>query len=173
MTAITVATAPEKPQTPRTPATRTPDPAPDLSPAGLAARARALAGRPEEWLHRVRLRADGRWYERIHLDADHEVWVISWLPGQSTGFHDHGDAAGAFAVALGSLEECGVGSVRTLTSGESRHFGPGYVHDVGNGSIAPAVSVHVYSPPLAAMRRYALDEDGRLLELAIEGTEDW
>jgi predicted metal-dependent enzyme (double-stranded beta helix superfamily) len=155
------------------PETRTPGPAPDLGPAGLATRARALADHPEEWLHRVRLRVDGRWYERIHLDADHEVWVISWLPGQSTGFHDHGDAAGAFAVAFGSLEERGIGSVRTLTSGQSRHFGPGYVHDVGNASTAPAVSVHVYSPPLATIKRYALGEDGRLVQLVAEGAEDW
>jgi hypothetical protein len=28
---------------------------------------------------------------------------LSWLPGQATGFHDHGGSAGAFAVVWGTL----------------------------------------------------------------------
>jgi hypothetical protein len=35
----------------------------------------------EGWIDRVRLRARGRWYERLHLGPDHDIWVISWLPG--------------------------------------------------------------------------------------------
>ena len=65
----------------------------------LADVVRRLATTPADWLGRVRLNPEGRWYERIHLDDSHEVWVISWLPGQATGFHDHGGSAGAFAVA--------------------------------------------------------------------------
>jgi hypothetical protein len=30
-----------------------------------------------------------RWYQRVTCDDDHEVWLLSWLPGR-TGFHDHG-----------------------------------------------------------------------------------
>ena len=63
----------------------------------LADVVRRLAGSPADWLGRVRLNPEGRWYERIDLDDSHEVWVISWLPGQATGFHDHGGSAGAFA----------------------------------------------------------------------------
>ncbi|MCW2898827.1 MAG: putative cysteine dioxygenase [Streptosporangiaceae bacterium] len=148
-------------------------PRPDLGPAGLATRARELADHPDEWLHRVRLSADGRWYERVHLDEDVEVWLISWLPGQSTGFHDHGEASGAFSVVLGTLEERGLASTRSLGSGQTREFGPRYVHDVRNTSTAPAVSVHVYSPPLTTMRRFDLAEDGRLVQLATESAEDW
>ena len=62
----------------------------------LADVVRRLATTPADWLGRVRLNPEGRWYERIHLDDSHEVWVISWLPGQGTGFHDHGGSAGAF-----------------------------------------------------------------------------
>ena len=65
----------------------------------LAEVVRRLAASPADWLGRVRLNPEGRWYERIRLDDSHEVWVISWLPGQATGFHDHGGSAGAFAVA--------------------------------------------------------------------------
>ena len=59
----------------------------------------------EEWIDRVRLRAEHRWYERLYHGPDHDIWVISWLPGQSTGFHDHGESSGAFVVATGTLEE--------------------------------------------------------------------
>ena len=71
----------------------------------LAGVVRRLATDPADWLGRVRLNPEGRWYERIHLDDSHEVWVISWLPGQATGFHDHGGSAGAFAVVWGTLVE--------------------------------------------------------------------
>jgi mannose-6-phosphate isomerase-like protein (cupin superfamily) len=138
----------------------------------LAEIARSVAERPEEWLHRVRLSADGRWYERLHADDDHEVWLISWLPGQATGFHDHGESEGAFTVVLGSLEEREPGDGRTVGIGESWAFGRDYIHDVRNASGAPAVSVHVYSPPLSSMRRYEETGDG-LVEIAVERTEDW
>ncbi|MES9541269.1 cysteine dioxygenase family protein [Actinomadura sp. NPDC000600] len=150
-----------------------------FTPRRLAERARRLATDPGEWLHRVRLDPQGRWYERVHQDADHEIWLISWLPGQSTGFHDHGGSAGAFAVALGALEEqrAGaarrVGAVHGVGAGQARSFGPGYVHDVRNASDAPAVSVHVYSPPLTAMRRYDVDPGGGLVRLADESAADW
>jgi predicted metal-dependent enzyme (double-stranded beta helix superfamily) len=144
-----------------------------LGPADLAERAQALADRPGEWIHRVRLSTDGRWYERLHADRDYEVWLISWLPGQATGFHDHGGSSGAFAVALGELAEHGVSGDRMVATGQVRGFGPGYVHDVRNESAAPAVSVHVYSPPLSAMQRYDLDGDGGLVPLPVEQAGDW
>jgi quercetin dioxygenase-like cupin family protein len=138
----------------------------------LAEIAKSLAERPEQWLHRIRLSADGRWYERLHHDDDHEVWLISWLPGQATGFHDHGESGGAFTVVLGSLEEREPGETRTVDAGGSWAFGPDYVHDVRNVSDAPAVSVHVYSPPLSTMTRYEQTGEG-LVAVAVEQTEDW
>ena len=61
-----------------------------------------VATRPERWLALVRYDADRRWYQRLARDEDHEVWLLSWLPGQHTGFHDHGSSAGAFAVVRGT-----------------------------------------------------------------------
>ncbi|MDL4777309.1 MULTISPECIES: cysteine dioxygenase [Thermomonosporaceae] len=144
-----------------------------FAPPRLAERAAELAARPGEWLHRVRLSPEGRWYERIHQDADHEIWVISWLPGQSTGFHDHGGSAGGFAVALGTLDEHRVHAGRRIAAGETRSFGPDYVHDVRNTSDAPAVSVHVYAPPLGGMRRFDVDAKGELVEVTAESAADW
>lgn len=144
----------------------------DSTTSRLAEIARSVADRPEDWLHRVRLSADGRWYERLRRDDDQEVWLISWLPGQATGFHDHGESEGAFIVVLGSLEEREPGASRTVEAGRSWEFGRDYVHDVRNSSGAPAVSVHVYSPPLSSMRRYEVTSDG-LIQIAVEQAEDW
>jgi predicted metal-dependent enzyme (double-stranded beta helix superfamily) len=150
-----------------------------LTPGQLAAEVRRLTASPAEWVARVRLDPEGRWYERIHMTDDWEVWLISWLPGQSTGFHDHGASAGAFGVVWGALDECVAtrrGAKQRVTQvvpGDVHSFGPRYVHDVRNSSGGSvAVSVHAYSPPLSAMTRYNLLPGG----LAVAGTEgagDW
>ncbi|WP_254061772.1 hypothetical protein [Granulicella sp. L60] len=59
----------------------------------------------EGWMDKVRLRPEQRWYERLYHGPDHDIWVISCLPGQSTGFHDHGASSGVFVIASGILEE--------------------------------------------------------------------
>jgi predicted metal-dependent enzyme (double-stranded beta helix superfamily) len=154
-------------------------PSGQLTPAQLAAEVQRLTSSPAEWVARVRLDPEGRWYERIHMTDDLEVWLISWLPGQSTGFHDHGVSAGAFGVVWGELDES-VASRRgakaratRVTAGVVRAFGPHYVHDVQNSSTGSvAVSVHAYSPPLSSMTRYNVTSGG----LAVAGTEgagDW
>jgi mannose-6-phosphate isomerase-like protein (cupin superfamily) len=107
---------------------------------------------------RVRLSTERRWYDRLYQGPDYDIWVISWLPGQSTGFHDHGESSGAFVVATGLLEEHRPGEqTLVLHPGKSRAFGPDYAHDVRNVSLAPAVSIHAYSPPLSEMNEYELD----------------
>src|ERR1700744_4556491 len=73
-----------------------------LTPPPLAEEVRKLAATPREWMARVRLGTEGRWYERIHVDGQYEVWLISWLPGQATGFHDHGGSAGALCGGFGT-----------------------------------------------------------------------
>jgi rhodanese-related sulfurtransferase len=111
-----------------------------------------------DWLDRVRLRAEGRWYERLYHGPDHDLWVISWLPGQSTGFHDHGGSAGAFVVTLGVLEEGRAGEPpHPVYPHQPRAFSSDYAHDVRNVSLAPAISIHAYSPPLDEMNEYELD----------------
>jgi predicted metal-dependent enzyme (double-stranded beta helix superfamily) len=147
----------------------------------LADVVRRLAASPADWLGRVRLNPEGRWYERIHLDDSHEAWVISWLPGQETGFHDHSGSAGAFAVVWGTLVERRVvgatitGQVlaKPVGAGGSRAFGPRYIHNVANANAASvAVSVHAYSPPLPAMTRYDLTSAG-LVVRDTEGAAAW
>src|SRR6202453_4140188 len=110
------------------------------------------------WVDRVRLRADRRWYDRLYHGPDYDIWVLSWLPGQSTGFHDHGASSGAFVVATGILEEHRPGErTRMIPPDKPRAFGPDYTHDGCNVSVAPAISIHAYSPPLNEMNEYELD----------------
>ena len=153
-----------------------------VSPGRLGQIVAAIAGQPREWRPIVRFGEDHRWYGRLDPagpDAAYEVWLLSWLPGQQTGFHDHGDAVGAFAIADGQLREMtGVpGRLRVrdrvLRAGAVRSFGPAHTHDVRNVSAAPAVSVHAYSPPLSAMRRYQLTSSGLVLTGIDTGNESW
>ena len=147
----------------------------------LAEVVRQVAGSPAEWLTRVRLNPAGRWYERLHRDDGHEIWLISWLPGQETGFHDHGGAAGAFTVVLGALTESRIVGASVLGeivakpvgAGATRSFGPRYIHNVRNSAAASlAVSVHAYSPPLSAMTRYERTGSG-LVKLSTEVATAW
>jgi hypothetical protein len=153
-------------------------PARIVGPARLGRIVRGIAARPSRWRPVVQFDADRRWYYRLGPGPDdqaaaYEVWLLTWLPGQQTGFHDHGEAVGAFAVASGSLREttATVGdravSSRVLSAGAVRAFGPAYLHDVASASAGPAVSVHAYSPPLSAMRRYEMTPGG----LILTGTE--
>jgi hypothetical protein len=147
----------------------------------LADVVRRVASSPSEWMTRVRLNPASRWYEQIHLDDSHEVWVISWLPGQETGFHDHGGSAGAFTVVLGTLMERRVVGGQTtghvlakpVGAGGARSFGPRYIHDLRNATAGSvAVTVHAYSPPIPQMTKYELTAGG-LVKLATEGPAAW
>ncbi|MGY1620088.1 cysteine dioxygenase [Geodermatophilus sp. SYSU D00691] len=164
-------------------------------PTGSAALAVALAVRTDLWEPVVGFRESSRWTAllepadvRPFLDPslhdeldDAQIWLLSWLPGQGTPLHDHGDSAGAFAVARGTLTEKVVASggpgrprqtETELEAGRVRYFGPRYVHQVTNRHAEPAVSLHVYAPRLTVMNTYRVD-DG----LVRTGTEragvDW
>ncbi len=132
-----------------------------------------------EWPRVVQFSADKRWYRRLDLTPSYEVWLLAWLPGQHTGFHDHGEANGAFTVVRGELQERlarpGSQDVRRRVArrGSVTAFGARHLHDVGSDSGAPAVSVHAYSPPLTAMRRYEMAPSGLALVRTELAEQDW
>ncbi|MGZ4603138.1 MAG: cysteine dioxygenase, partial [Kineosporiaceae bacterium] len=138
-----------------------------------------LAAREQLWQPHVRF-SHPRHYSRLLARPGWEAWLLTWLPAQATGLHDHGGSAGAFAVLDGELDETvlvpdgdGVArGVRRYARGEVRGFGVRHVHEVSavRGS---AVSLHVYAPALTRMTRYDL-EDGRLVTLGSERAgADW
>lgn len=129
--------------------------------------ARRVADAPDQWRPSVRFDAGTRFATRLPATSDdHEIWLLTWLPGQGTVWHDHGGSAGAFAVVQGVLTErhaapgADAGSatvvpgVRRVVSGGVRPFGPRHLHRVVNTDAVPAVSVHVYAPSLTEMTEY-------------------
>jgi predicted metal-dependent enzyme (double-stranded beta helix superfamily) len=151
---------------------------PALSPTQLGHLVRRVAS-GGQWLDLVMFSTDERWFSRLELTEDYEIWLLSWLPGQRTGLHDHGEAAGAFAVAQGELQETMAkpGSrllaSRRASQGTVRSFGERHLHDMSNVSAAPAISVHAYSPPLTAMRRYEMTPSGLTLVRTDHAELDW
>ena len=135
--------------------------------------AATLAGDPASWHPHASHDAAERHFALAHRDEHVEVYVISWQPGHDTGFHDHGVSAGAFAIASGQLTEerlrlDGPSFSRVLAAGESAAFSPAAIHRVRHAGGEPAVSVHVYSPPLAALGTYAAGVDGELERHQVE-----
>jgi quercetin dioxygenase-like cupin family protein len=117
--------------------------APTVHPALIA---RAFATDRPRWAHLLRYDPDERFATLVESTDDQEVWLMSWLPGQETDHHDHGNATGAFTIVSGTLTEHVLhrGTTLSLSAGQSRVFGPGYVHHVRNLGPDPAVSLHVY-----------------------------
>jgi predicted metal-dependent enzyme (double-stranded beta helix superfamily) len=48
-----------------------------------------LAERPDLWQPLVIVDRERRRYELLYEDDRVDIWVLSWMPGQQTGFHDH------------------------------------------------------------------------------------
>lgn len=126
--------------------------------------AHEFAANRDSWAHLLRYDPDQRWVGLLERTAEHEVWLLSWLPGQHTELHDHGGATGAFTVVSGSLTEHAVRVdsrpaevLHSLVAGQSRVFGPKYVHQVYNDGEDPAVSIHVYRPARSGITRYEWD----------------
>lgn len=113
--------------------------------------ARTIAADRAQWADLVRYDAVSRWYHRLRTGPGYEVWLLSWLPGQGTGAHDHGPSSGVLTVLDGRLTERTPQGARTLSGGAQRVFAPGYVHDIVNDTLEPAVSLHVYHPGLTEM----------------------
>lgn len=88
-----------------------------------------------------------------------EMWAITWPPGSTSGWHDHGAASGAFVVVRGSLLEevhlsSGEKTTRVVTADEHRWLAPGLIHRTSAFGDSPALTVHAYAPSLAGARTY-------------------
>jgi predicted metal-dependent enzyme (double-stranded beta helix superfamily) len=108
-----------------------------------------------------------RRYELLYEDERIDIWVLSWMPGQGTGFHDHDISDVGVMCAQGELDEglLVIGDERPpvrLRPGVSRNGPGGYIHSVTHVAGEPAVSLHAYSPPLMVVGQYRVDGDGRL-----------
>jgi predicted metal-dependent enzyme (double-stranded beta helix superfamily) len=123
--------------------------------------------RPDLWQPLVVVDPARRRYRLLYEDDRIDLWVLSWMPGQGTGFHDHGISSVGLGAATGSVIEqqlllAGGARRHELTTGTIRTGGAGYIHSVGHALGEPAVTIHAYSPPLGEVGQYRAVDDGVL-----------
>jgi predicted metal-dependent enzyme (double-stranded beta helix superfamily) len=133
----------------------------------LRERVAGLAADPSSWVHLVRHDPAQRVFECLHLDDEVEIWLICWMPGHDTGFHDHDLSSGAVVVAQGAVveERMRIGapaSVRRYVPGDVFDFSPVDIHRVIHAGTTPSTTLHAYSPPLRRMGAYLIEPGGAL-----------
>jgi predicted metal-dependent enzyme (double-stranded beta helix superfamily) len=143
----------------------------------LQALARELRSRRDVWEPLVRHTPEERHYELLRHDDQVTAWVISWMDGHDTGFHDHDVSAGALAVARGKIREerLRLGTAptsRLLVAGDVADFSASEIHRVSHEPGEPAVTIHVYSPPLRGMGAYLVEPDGSLWRESLPYTDE-
>jgi hypothetical protein len=148
-----------------------------LSAVDLEQLAIAIRDRPELWEPLLVIDAHRRRYRLLFEDERTDVWVLCWMPGQSTGFHDHDVSDVGIAIAQGMIVErqlqlpAGATSLE-LRTGDTRQGPAGYIHSVAHGEGIPAVSIHCYSPPLMRVGQYRVDSEGILQRDAEHGRRE-
>lgn len=115
--------------------------------------ARGFAAQPCEWPVAPRFNPLRRWSSLLADHPDYQVWLLTWLPGQSVDRHEH-PGAGALYVLRGELVEEAVEpsdlgaaqlTAQCLRAGSGLVFTGPYEHRISNRSAQPTVSVHVHS----------------------------
>ena len=76
-----------------------------LSKLDVTKTALQLAADRSRWESLVRFDAISRCRISLDVDGKYEAWLLTWLPGQHTVWHDHGGSEGAFVVLQGILTE--------------------------------------------------------------------
>jgi predicted metal-dependent enzyme (double-stranded beta helix superfamily) len=139
--------------------------------------ARTLLADHDRWEPLVRANPERRHYELLRRDEEVVVWLISWMDGHDTGYHDHDFSAGAVAVARGSVREDrlrvgGAPHSRVYEAGEVLTFDGSDIHRVRHVSGEPAVTIHVYSPPPERSGAYIFDPSGSLLRRSVPASDE-
>jgi mannose-6-phosphate isomerase-like protein (cupin superfamily) len=105
-------------------------------------------------------RAERRWL-KIDADMSYDAWLIAWGAESELAAHDHGNSHAVVHVLRGSLIEWyrdpsdrATWNVRQVFAGRSIAVPAARVHEVHNPNPLPALSLHVYSPPLKVMNPY-------------------
>lgn len=112
-----------------------------------------------------------------------EMLVVCWMPGQITALHGHGPTDGIVTVLEGQMQNTNVMPssdlkegkkiTRVYQAGDILHTPVGVSHRMANTSDAPAMTLHVYAPPLGDEYRnpdlgYANDIDTKEMHLPDE-----
>jgi quercetin dioxygenase-like cupin family protein len=106
---------------------------------------------------RLRFRSDVYCRNVLCRGRGFELVLCSWLPGQRSPIHGHGVSSGVVRLLAGVLRETcyevregrpEFREARTVRAGQVLIERPSSVHRVENASSIPAVTLHLYSPPL-------------------------
>ena len=147
-----------------------------FGPAQLLRTARLFASDPD-LPNLVDLQSGERRWVELDSSPYLQIWLLAWPAGSGTGWHDHGDSAGAFLTVSGTLrEQTSHGHRRidrTLVAGEGRSFGPTHIHQVANVGLQTALSLHLYTPRLTTMTRYAATPTGLQAKGVERAGADW
>jgi len=139
---------------------------PRIGIAALRELVAGLAADPAAWEHLVRHDPAQRVFEQLLDEPGLEAWLICWMPGHDTGFHDHDLSSGAVTVLSGAVLEERLGTGTTVSNvyeaGETFDFTPAEIHRVVHAGAAPAVTLHAYSPRLRRLGAYSVSPAGAL-----------
>jgi predicted metal-dependent enzyme (double-stranded beta helix superfamily) len=149
----------------------------DLDRRELRDLVRSIAADPRLWKPLVQFGTEERHYEQLWRDRHVDIWVISWVNGNDTGFHDHDISCGAVAIVAGEvIEEHFMLSAppRRIRrrAGDVMDFDAPHVHRMRQESDARAVTIHAYSPPLSRLGSYLVTPDGALRRESISYAEE-
>jgi predicted metal-dependent enzyme (double-stranded beta helix superfamily) len=148
----------------------------DLDRPTLARLAADVRAEEALWRDHVRISSDERHYVQLYRDPNVDIWLICWIDGQDTGYHDHDRSQGAVIVCEGAVFEDYFhrdedGWIREQTNrhetGGAFDFDASYIHGVRFAAGAPAVSIHCYSPALWRMGHYEPDPTGILRRVSM------
>ena len=149
----------------------------DLDREELCGLVAEIAAAPGAWRALARDDTEHRRFEQLWRDGHVDIWVISWMSGHDTGFHDHDVSRGAVAVVEGEIVEerlvLGGGAVALRhVAGDAFDFDASHVHRMRKDGAGRTVSIHAYSPPLWRMGAYAVAPDGTLRRTSISYAEE-
>ena len=126
-----------------------------------------IAAHEELWRPLVVADPERRRYRLLYEDDRVDSWLIMWMPGQGTGFHDHAMSGVGLVGVDGAVTEKQMrlpsGSFDVeVRNGDTREGPAGYIHSVAHLEGTPAITIHSYSPPLMEVAQYRVDENGVL-----------
>lgn len=134
-----------------------------------------VVARPDFWQPYVRFTDEERYWVKLPVTADADVWLLTWKTFQKTDLHDHGASEAAFAVVRGAVHEirpvAGRLIPRKIIPGLVHTIPVGQIHDVRNELAEPAVSIHAYSPRLEVMSYYSWRNGAPQFERTVIGDE--
>jgi len=118
----------------------------------------------------ARQREQTRWWTSLGSTPRGDAWLEGWPQGDAIELHDHGGSTAVVQVLAGRLLETWLDDRgrlrrRRLEVGSSVWLSHRHVHDVVNVDAVPALSVHVYSPPLRTMTWYTTTPHGGAVPL--------